>query len=106
LWNGRCAVTGADLIPILRSSHIKPWRDSNNSERLDVFNGLLLTPNYEAAFDQGLISFDDSGEIIFSKLLKPFNAGILGLIAVARLSHLDLRHRRYLQHHRSSVFEH
>ena len=105
-WKGRCAITGADLIPILRASHIKPWRDSNNFERLDVFNGLLLTPNYDAAFDKGLISFNESGEIIFSKSLTASNAQILGLIAAARLSRIEPKHLPYLQHHCSSVFEH
>jgi putative restriction endonuclease len=105
-WKGRCAITGTDLIQILRASHIKPWRDSDNRERLDVFNGLLLTPNYDAAFDQGLITFNDSGEIIFSKVLTTSNAAILGLIAAARLSRIDPKHFSYLQHHRLSVFEH
>jgi putative restriction endonuclease len=104
-WKGRCAITGADLIPLLRASHIKPWRDSNNFERLDAFNGLLLTPNYDAAFDKGLISFNESGDIILSKMLTPSNAQILGLIAAARLSRIDPKHLPYLLHHRSSVFE-
>jgi hypothetical protein len=41
-WNG-CSVTGCTLLAALRASHIKPWRDSTNTERLDVYNGLLLT---------------------------------------------------------------
>jgi predicted restriction endonuclease len=89
----------------LRASHIKPWRDSNNFERLDVFNGLLLTPNYDAAFDKGLITFNESGEIIFSKSLTASNAQIFGLVAAARLSQIVQQHVPYLQHHRSSVFE-
>ena len=64
-WKG-CAVTGADCISVLRASHIKPWRDSSNEERLDQFNGLLLTPNLDAAFDAGRISFDNSGKIMLS----------------------------------------
>ena len=53
LWGGRCAVTGLDLPLLLRASHIKPWRDSDNRERLDPYNGLLLSPSYDAAFDWG-----------------------------------------------------
>jgi HNH endonuclease len=48
-WKARCAITGLSLTALLRASHIKPWRDSNNSERLDPFNGLLLSPSYDAA---------------------------------------------------------
>ncbi|QDV39293.1 HNH endonuclease [Tautonia plasticadhaerens] len=45
VWGGRCAVTGLDLPVLLRASHIKPWRDSDNRERLDAYNGLLLSPS-------------------------------------------------------------
>jgi putative restriction endonuclease len=43
VWGG-CSVTGCKTIEILRASHIKPWRFSSNSERLDPYNGLLLLP--------------------------------------------------------------
>ena len=43
-WNG-CAVTGFKDTNLLVASHIKPWCASNNAERLDLFNGLLLAPN-------------------------------------------------------------
>ena len=42
-WQGRCGVTGLDVVPLLRASHIKPWsKCATDEERLDVFNGLLL----------------------------------------------------------------
>jgi putative restriction endonuclease len=103
-WKGRCAITGLNLTALLRASHMKPWRDSNNSERLDPFNGLLLSPNYDAAFDKGLISFDDSGKIIFSKKLVSADALLLGLNVGAHLFSIDQRHLPYLDQHRSSVF--
>lgn len=59
-WMG-CAVTGLTLVNILRASHIKPWHLSSNFERLDAFNGLLLSPNMDALFDQGYISFTKQG---------------------------------------------
>ena len=34
-WHRRCVVSGCTLEDILRASHIKPWRESNNDERLD-----------------------------------------------------------------------
>jgi len=104
-WKARCAITGLSLTALLRASHIKPWRDSNNWERLDPFNGLLLSPAYDAAFDAGLISFDDNGKIIFSKKLTADNSKVLGLSTNAQLAHLDQKHLLYLAHHRSSVFQ-
>ena len=49
---------------VLIASHIKPWKDSDENERLDIDNGLLLCPNHDKAFDRGYISFDDNGLII------------------------------------------
>ncbi|MCC6242249.1 MAG: HNH endonuclease, partial [Gemmatimonadaceae bacterium] len=55
LWRG-CAVTGVARPDLVRASHIKPWRMSNNEERLDPSNGLLLLPQYDHLFDAGFIS--------------------------------------------------
>jgi hypothetical protein len=65
-WGGQCAVTGLDIPVLPRASHIKPWRDSNNRERLDPYNGLLLSPSYDAAFDAGLIAFADDGAVVLT----------------------------------------
>jgi len=62
----RCRVTLVENPVHLRASHSKPWRDSNNDERLDGENGLLLTPSIDHLFDRGFISFEDSGRLIVS----------------------------------------
>jgi len=59
-----CKVTGVADQRLLRASHIKPWRDSSNAERLSADNGLLLSPHVDALFDQELISFEDDGRMI------------------------------------------
>ena len=56
-WNG-CAVTGFTDTRFLVASHIKPWRSSSDRDRLNEFNGLLLLPNLDKAFDLGFISFN------------------------------------------------
>jgi hypothetical protein len=61
-----CYVTGLNVYDLLKASHIKPWKDSNNIERLDEYNGLLLTPNLDALLDAGYISFQDDGSIMIS----------------------------------------
>jgi hypothetical protein len=97
-WKGCCAVTGCQETRILRASHIKPWRVCNNFERLDVFNGLLLLPNLDAAFDQGLITFDRQGKIMISPSFRK-NAGIMGITENMKIQ-LDERHQPYLAYHR------
>jgi len=97
-WNGCCAVTGFQETRILRASHIKPWRLSNDYERLDLFNGLLLIPNLDAVFDQALITFDEHGKIIIHPSFKK-NAILLGITEDMAIA-LDDRHQKYMAYHR------
>lgn len=102
-WNNKCAVTGTKHF--LTAGHIKPWRDSNNAERLDVFNGISLSPVYDKAFDAGLISFGNDGKIIISKKLEP-EAALLGINSEDRLcSQLNFLHHKYLAWHREKILE-
>lgn len=64
-----CRVTGIAMPSLLRASHIKPWRESTNAERLDGANGLMLAPHIDLLFDRHLISFTDEGRLIVSKKL-------------------------------------
>lgn len=102
MWQ-KCCVTGCDFVSILRASHIKPWRDSTNYERLDKFNGLLLTPNLDALFDKGLITFRDNGEILISELMSASTRKALGCSDDAKVS-LRPEHAKYLTWHRENVF--
>ena len=71
LWGGRCAITGLDVPELLRASHAKPWADSNDVERLDVYNGLLLAAHWDAAFDVGLVTVQPDGRIILLSQARP-----------------------------------
>ncbi len=99
-WKG-CAVTGCAAYKMLRASHIKPWRDSSNSERLDPHNGLLLTANLDLAFDQGLISFDDLGNILIKKVLSNEDLSNLGIRPEMKLRGIEAEHKFFLTEHRS-----
>lgn len=102
-WQG-CAVSGFALASMLRASHIKPWRDATHLERLDPFNGLLLTPNLDQAFDLGLISFTEKGDIVIAQTLITDLQLELGINARCRLRSLHDRHLNYLAWHREHVF--
>lgn len=101
-WGGRCAVTGCALTGLLVASHIKPWAGSTNAERLDGFNGLLLTPNLDKLFDAGLIGFDEDGALLVSSSLASRDAELLGLSPGMRLIRPHARHRPFLAIHRSA----
>lgn len=104
-WEGRCAITGLAVPDLLRASHIKSWSDcETDAERLDVFNGLLLAPHLDAAFDQGLITVADDGQVVVSASLDHAARQILGLCE-ATLPRVPVnRHRPYLAWHRQRVF--
>jgi 5-methylcytosine-specific restriction protein A len=103
-WEG-CAITGCKLFEILKASHIKPWRCSNNAERLDVFNGLLLLPNLDSAFDVGFISFDNEGKIMISGLLNNDDKHRLGINAEMKIRKTETAHLKYLEYHRQNIFK-
>lgn len=97
-WQG-CSICGCDATWMLVASHIKPWRVSSNEERLDVFNGLLLLPNYDKLFDLGYMSFMPSGKVVYSHLLEEKDKQALNLVDNLHLLHIEDRHQRYLKYH-------
>lgn len=101
LWQS-CAITQCDEISILRASHIKPWRNSNNKERLNVYNGLLLTPNLDGLFDKGFISFEDNGKIIISEKISGENMAKLGVDSEMKIS-VHKKHIRFIKWHRENI---
>lgn len=104
-WEGRCAVTGLAVPALLRASHIKPWADcESDAERLDVYNGLLLAPHLDAAFDQGFITAQEDGAVVVSAALDEGARGLLGLERPLRVRGLAEGHRSYLPWHRQHVF--
>jgi hypothetical protein len=70
-YGNRCALTGLPIRELLIASHILPWR-SHEAERLNVRNGIALNRLHDAAFDQGLIGFNDELQMVLSNRLKSY----------------------------------
>jgi len=105
-WGGACAVTGIAIPEVLRASHAKPWADCpSDAERLDVFNGFLLSANLDALFDQFLISFDDEGRLLVSRAISDQDVKRLALDQRLRLRWLATEHGDYLDYHRGRYIE-
>ena len=100
-WAG-CSVTRYKDKNLLIASHIKPWKDSTNIEKLDVYNGLLLIPNLDKVFDRGYISFDDNGAILISTELNEIEK--LGLNKEMKIN-IENEHKKYLKFHRDNIFK-
>lgn len=102
-FEGKCAVTRLGVSRLLCASHILPWRDADNKERLDPDNGLLLSPTANALFDAGLITFDHEGRVRHSHELDAHSLECLG--AVGDLcSPPTPGQARYLRLHADEVF--
>lgn len=103
-WESRCAITGLAVPELLRASHIKPWADcESDAERLDVWNGLLLAPHLDAAFDGGWITVADDGAVVVSPALDDEARELLSLDRPLRVRQLHAGHLAYLPWHRERV---
>jgi hypothetical protein len=95
-WGGCCPITGITDPALLRASHIVPWAECDDAQRLDVHNGLLLSALWDAAFDPGLVSFADDGTVLTSPELSAAARTALGIESTPRLSNLRDAHRANL----------
>lgn len=103
LWK-TCAITGCRDQSLLIASHLKPWAKSSNAERLDPYNGLLLSPTWDRLFDKGLASLNDSGKVQLSPYLSSRDRSALGVNAEIAIR-IDQRHLPYVRHHRNFEFK-
>ncbi|RZJ92320.1 MAG: HNH endonuclease [Chryseobacterium sp.] len=101
VW-GNCAISGYNDTSILVASHIKPRAKSNNFEKLDAYNGLLLLPTYDKLFDKGLISFDENGIIIISPHVSDYKS--LNLKVGIKIQ-LKKANKFYMNYHRNNIFK-
>lgn len=102
-WGSACAVTGLALPQALRASHAKPWAEcATDAERLDVYNGFLLSAHLDALFDSFLISFSEEGLLLVSGRVAPPDRVLLGLCTPGglRLRWVARQHLAYLGFHR------
>lgn len=100
-----CPITGITDKRILTASHIKPWRVSNNNERLDKNNGFIFSPTIDKLFDIGLITFENNKSLLVSKSLDKSNIISIGIEPKKVYEKLPLENRmQYLEYHRNFIF--
>jgi hypothetical protein len=100
-WDGSCPITGITDPALLRASHIVPWAECEDAQRLDVHNGLLLSALWDAAFDTGLVSFADDGTALVRPDLSSAARAALGIAEAPRVPNLRDAHRVNLAAHRA-----
>jgi hypothetical protein len=100
----KCRLCGLSDERFLVASHIKPWSESNNQERLYVNNGLLLCPNDDALFDKGYISFDDNGNILIADSLDDATKVFLNINETMKIN-MNESQQQFIKWHRKNLFE-
>lgn len=100
LVNSHCRVTGVEDSRLLIASHIKPWRDASNADRINGYNGIMLSPHIDALFDERLISFEDTGKMLVHPSLPE---DVLDRWSIDRHTNVGKFHEQqssFLDHHR------
>jgi hypothetical protein len=100
----RCRVTGTSDPRFLRASHIKPWRDSTDVEKIDGDNGLMLAPHVDALFDRGYVTVGENGALLISAQINPEILRAWGIDAEVNLGVFNDSQSQFLQYHRENVF--
>lgn len=104
----KCPITGIDDKRILIASHIKPWVHSNNEERINIKNGILLSPLFDKLFDRGigLITFTLDKKILISNRLSKENINRLKIYPNQVIEDLDVSGReKFLEYHKKYIFQ-
>lgn len=98
-----CRITKVNNPSHLIASHIKPWRESNNEERLSGGNGLLLTPSIDHLFDRGFISFEDNGNLIISPIADAASLVKMGVNEPMKVGIFNADQKHFLNYHREEI---
>lgn len=98
--DGACRVTGVTDARVLIASHIKPWREADNADRLNGNNGILLSPHVDALFDEELLSFEDDGHVLVHPSLSPDVLYRWSIDPTRRVEPFRNEQRHFLARHR------
>lgn len=101
-----CPITMISDDRLLIASHIKPWSKSNDIEKVDPFNGFMLTPTFDYLFDKGFMSFTDDKKTMLSPFLSKMTYSKLGISDNKIFTHLPIEGReKYLEYHRNEILK-
>lgn len=92
---------------LLIASHIKPWAASEDKEKIDPYNGYMLSPMYDKLFDRGFITFTENRHVILSDFISPFTWKQINIKNDTFIKALPMDDKRieYLKFHHDSVFK-
>lgn len=104
-----CPITRINDERLLIASHAKPWAESNDKEKIDPKNGLILSPLFDRLFDKGFMTFTDDKRMKLSNWITPKNYERMGLNIneekYIELLPFDEQRLVYIKYHREKVFK-
>lgn len=102
-----CPITMIADERLLIASHIKPWAASNDIEKIDPYNGYMLSPLYDKLFDRGFITFTENKHIVLSEFISPYTWKQIGIKngKLVEGLRIDEKRKEYLKFHHQSVFK-
>lgn len=101
----RCRITKLEIKKHLIASHIRPWSKSDDFQKLDGFNGLMLSPHIDHLFDRGFISFENNGQLITSKQLQPRVVFAWNIDPDINVGKFRTQQFEYLEYHRDEILK-
>ena len=90
----------------LKASHIRPWRDATDTERLNGANKLLLSPYIDHLFDEGYITFSCQQELVLVPEVRVKLLDAWGIDAGVRVGEFSREQNAFLEYHKANVFKH
>ena len=102
-----CPITMISDERLLIASHIKPWAASTDDEKIDPYNGYILSPLFDKLFDRGFITFTEKRHLILSDFISPYTWKQINVKNGAFIKALPMDDKRmeYLNFHHESVFK-
>jgi putative restriction endonuclease len=112
-FDNQCCITAISMREFLIASHILPWSDFEAS-RLDPQNGLCLSQLHDAAFDSGLITFDEDLRLVIGRDLRHHFTNETLFQSFQKFEGCTINiptgalppNPRFLEHHREHIFQH
>ncbi|MDW4069917.1 HNH endonuclease [Staphylococcus saprophyticus] len=100
-YDNKCALCNITDTDLLVASHIKSWSNSNQKEKIDLSNGIILCVLHDKLFDKGKISISDSYNVLFTKALD-FNKNGIDTDLKFSIPSESIPDKKYLKEHRKA----
>ncbi len=101
----QCRVTKVSDRRHLIASHIKPWKDATDAERLNGQNGLLLSPHIDHLFDEGYATFSITEQLVVIPEVKADLLDKWGIDSGINVGHFSRDQQAFLDYHRAYRFK-